>query len=625
MSRAWLVLAVLLLPSCATTVARRAEEGAVPRARDDLATWVAAAVAEAMEADRIPGAAVVLVRDGRVVLEKGYGLADVAEGRPVTSDGTAFRIGSISKLLTLLALARLVDRGAVELETPVADLLGGAAPAGRPGNPVRVRHLLSHSGGFDQVGLRRQVDDPAERLSIREFVERELVPVRPPGAVGVYDTYGVMLAARIVERVGGFPYAEHMRRHVFEPLGMRRTFVEARTAEPGALATGYGLEGDELVPQGYEWYVTTPASSVDSTAYDMGRLLVALLVDGGGVVGPAMAERIRSERLLAYGEMGAFSWGFWEERRGGYRALHHGGTMAGYTSELYLVPEAGTGFFVAYNRDAETGPPARLREALTDLLFERVLPAREPGTPDPDPGRDPRPIDTARFAGAYGGTVACFTCEEGRGWPISSFRVEAAGPGLLALYGGAARFRAVGDTVFVGEESGREIRFLEDELGRVRYLVRGPDSFAKLDEVLLDEVLGPGWRDRPPTSLVAVVHRANEAWPEAARAYASLSARHSDNGRFAFYEGYSELHDGRYDAARAAFRRALELGQWTAWSRYYLAAAYAAEGDADRASEELAAAIDLGFEDAGLLDTDPWWDGLGSAPALRSARERLGG
>jgi CubicO group peptidase (beta-lactamase class C family) len=567
-----------------------------------------------MEADRIPGAALVVVEDGAVVHAKGYGLADVERKKPVDVDRTLFRIGSITKALTALALTGLAEREGIDLRAPVERYLpAGLIPQDPIDAPIQLRHLLSHTAGFDQTGLGRQVDDPAERPSLAEFLAARLVRVRPPGEVAVYDTYGMTLAGHLIERIGGLPYPEYMRERVFEPLGMNRTWVEAPPEARGDLAVGYGLEDDVLLPQEYEWYVTLPASSIDATTADMGKLLAALLGDGGALLSAETAGRVRNEVQLAYGpDLGAFSWGLWDEDRGGWRVLHHGGVMAGYTSELYLVPEAELGFFLAFNRDPETGPPPRLREALTAFVHDIVLPARAATEPPASAVR----VATERFAGAYGYTVGCFTCEEGEGWGLGWQEVTAPEPGVVAI--GDRRWLAVDSTGFRAAETGAPLRFLTDERGAVRYLVRGPNSWARLDERLLDEALGDGWRDRPPAPLVALVHRANEEWGAAAEAYASLSSRQPGNGAYAYWEGYAALSGGDPPRAISAFERARAKGKWPAWSRYYIAASHAAMGHPDLALDLLEQALDEGFGDPGLLASEPWWDPLRGKPEFQA-------
>jgi len=583
--------------------------------------WTPAVVAAAdslvsarMEADRIPGAALLVVEDGVVVHAKGYGLADVERKKPVDVDRTLFRIGSITKALTALALTGLAERVRMDLRAPIERYLpAGFIPQDPIDAPIQLRHLLSHTAGFDQTGLGRQIDDPAERPSLAEFLAARLVRVRPPGEVAVYDTYGMTLAGHLIERIGGLPYPEYMRKRVFEPLGMNRTWVEAPPEARGDLAVGYGLEDDVLLPQEYEWYVTLPASSIDATAADMGKLLAVLLGDGGALLSAETAGRVRNEVQLDYGPgLGAFSWGLWDEGRSGWRALHHGGVMAGFTSELYFVPQAELGFFLAFNRDPENGPPPRLREALIAFVHDIVLP---PGEAIEPPAAAVL-VATERFVGAYGYTVGCFTCEEGEGWGLGWQEVTAPEPGVVAI--GDRRWLAVDSTGFRAAETGAPLRFLTDERGAVRYLVRGPNSWARLDERLLDEALGVGWRDRPPAPLVALVHRANEEWGAAAEAYASLSSRHPTNGAYAYWEGYAALSGGDPARAIAAFERARGMGKWPAWSRYYVAASQAAMGHHDLALDLLEQALDEGFGDPDLLASEPWWDPLRGEPEFQA-------
>jgi tetratricopeptide (TPR) repeat protein len=254
---------------------------------------------------------------------------------------------------------------------------------------------------------------------------------------------------------------------------------------------------------------------------------------------------------------------------------------------------------------------------VTAALIDRLLPAEGP---EPGPPADPVPIDTRRFAGAYANNLGCFTCEEGEGWPIGHFRIEAPERGVLRS---ESRWLAI-DSLLFQREDGSKLAFLEDSSGAIRYAASGPNSFVRLDDRLLDQILGPGWADRPPTSLVAIVHRANERWPEAARAYESLAGRHPDRGRLHFYAGFSRLNAGQPDRAIPSLERALELGQWRGWSQYYIAGALAAQGEREAALDALEWALDLRFNDRNLLERDPWWGPLRDDPRFVELVGRLG-
>ena len=145
----------------------------------------------------------------------------------------------------------------------------------------------------------------------------------------------------------------------------------------------------------------------------------------------------------------------------------------------------------------------------------------------------------------------------------------------------------------------------------------------KIGEHLLDEALGPDWREIPTQPLVARVYLALRRWSEAAAAYESLAGQRPDNGRVHFYAGYSALMDGKSDRAIAAFERAIELGQWTPWASFHVGSAYALKGDEDSAFDWLEKAVELGFSDRQLIEHDSNFDDLRKAPRYEAILNRL--
>ena len=169
----------------------------------DVGAFVDGYVAHQLEDYGIPGATVSVVKDGEVIFAKGYGEADVKAEEPVVADETLFRIASTNKLFTATAVMQLVEEGRLDLDRDVNAYLDDVEiPDTYPGQPVTLRHLLTHTAGFEEriTGtLARDADDVAplgEHLS-------ENVParVRPPGEVTSYSNYGVALAGHVVEEV----------------------------------------------------------------------------------------------------------------------------------------------------------------------------------------------------------------------------------------------------------------------------------------------------------------------------------------------------------------------------------------------------------------------------------------
>jgi hypothetical protein len=486
---------------------------------------------------------------------------------------------------------------------------------------VRIWHLLTHTAGFDQIGRNRRVLKPEDRKSLGDFLDGQMIRIRPPGQISAYDTYGITLAGHLIERATGLSYGEYMEKNIFGPLNMARTNVETPDSLKADLALGYGYREGRFTPQGYEYYVTTPASSIDSTALDMAQFMIAILGDGsagkGRMFSKRTAQQVRQKQFSNHPGFPGFAYGFWEDYRNGQRAIHHGGAMLGFLTEMYLLPDHNLGFFVAYNRDAEAGGgPAPLRDILTKKLMDRWFP---PGN-DVTAKKTALPIETEPFAGTYSHNMYCHTCFEGEGWGRSIFPVKAAGKGILEMWN--RRWLAVAPLVFEEENGPRRIAFRKDKAGRIVYMFSGNDAFEKNGEWLLDEVLGEGWRNRPVEPLVAMVYRAVQDWEKAAKAHEAIAASRPQDGRMFYYAGYCWVNLGETDRTIAALERSMELRQWPSMTAYYLATAYAIKDDKNRAFEWLGRAIELGFSDKNLLNSDPKLDKLRDDPRFKLLGEK---
>ena len=482
---------VLALVSCLGAVPPEAPREA-PRLTEEvrraLIAALDAAIEEEMERNFVPGVGLALVHGGETIYTRGYGVANLATGAPVDPDTTIFRIGSISKALSLLTLARLVDDGRVgrgdDVTTWFSDI------ENEPGfeQPVTVDHLLTHTTGFDQIGAGRQIDaferPLAERQALRpgltEFLaDRNLRRVSPAGGYFRYDTYGATLAGVILERVTGLSYAEAMEQEMFAPLGMARTSVEVRPEDLDSLASGHGYIDGQYVRTPYEVYVTTPASSIDATVADMGRLLEALTSDGanahGRFVSEAMARSFRSPQYRPHPEFAGMSHGLWESFQQGrgedaipVRTYGHGGDMWGFNSSMTLLPEYDLAFYVSANRNGEGGGPG---VAIGRPVMEAILSVLDPGrrmvaveVPERDPSRD-----LSAYAGAYSWGVYCHSCTEEElaagAWPPPRPTTVGAANGALTIRD--HEFLPAGGDVFVRSDGYDQVFFRRDAAGRI--------------------------------------------------------------------------------------------------------------------------------------------------------------
>jgi len=487
-------LALLTLLLTASSCSTAQQTAPASSSLSDLEATITAIVEEEMEMRHQPGVAVVIVQDGQTIFKKGYGLANVETGTPVDPDRTLFRIGSVSKALTALALTRLVDDGRVGLDDDVTQYIDGIQNVSGGDDPVTVWNLLTHTGGFDQIGGAdrqiRQLDRTLEarkamRPSLREYLSTgKLRRITPPGQLFRYDTFGITLAGHVTAEAVGLSYAEMMRQELFEPIGMTRSFVEVDDAHRDDLALGYGWINGRYVAQPYEVYVTTPAASIDATPADMGRLLEALTGGGANTHGRLFSED-RAAAVLApqfqpHSGFTGVTHGLWEfsemdiPSEPQVRSVGHGGSMLGYATSFSVLTEANVGYLVVTNRNHESGGgPDRVRGRVAQAVLDHFYPELPPKTvAEAVPVGD---RDLSEYAHAFYEGTYCRTCtaeEFAQGaWsrqdPRADVRVSDDG-----LQIGEHTFLPTAQPdVFVRSDGGREAFFGRDKTGRVSFLV----------------------------------------------------------------------------------------------------------------------------------------------------------
>lgn len=421
-----LALALLSAPALPAAAAPKSQTVTVERGRlAGLPEFIDGVMAQQLATREVAGAVVTIVHKGKVVLTRGYGFADVAAGKPVDGQTTLFRPGSVSKLITWVALMQQVERGKVDLDADVNRYIDYTIPP-YEGAPVKVRDLLSHSPGMSDVGD-LTVDEVGKLRPYSDWLKTH-IPTRQwaPGTEVSYSNYGAALAGYIVERVSGEPFADYVDRHIFAPLGMRHSFF--REPLPAAvqpnMATGYKVKDGRLVAEPFELFSNVmPAGSGSATAPDMARFMLAMLGDGklgaARILTPQSVALLESNSLANAPNLPGMAHGFMVARERAPRMVGHGGNTGDFHSYLLLVPEADLGFFVS-----TTGGPGSYgaRTELSDAIIGRLFPQ----TPAP---RWTGAADAPR-AGAYRMNRRDYT-KPAR--PEYDVQVSAAGPHALTL------------------------------------------------------------------------------------------------------------------------------------------------------------------------------------------------
>jgi CubicO group peptidase (beta-lactamase class C family) len=448
------------------SVARGSASSPVRPDSGELASALAPVVAEGMAKEHIPGAVLVLVANGRVVLAQGYGVADVASKRPVDPVTTIFPIASISKLFTATAVMQLADRGRLDLDADVNRYLRSARMPAKYGQPITAAHLLSHTSGLDELPGRR-VRGRAELVPLGEFLSTRLVRVHPPGEMTSYSSFGIALAGQLVEDVAGLPFERYLARNIWSPLGMTRTFITVPDSLSGKLATAYELDDDKPVPVPYELYQTPPASAIVSTGVDMGRFMVAHLGRGGNgdgrILSDSAAELMQRPHATMHPKVPGWTYGFQVGDANGRRILEHGGDIGGFSSLLVLLPEEGIGLFIAHHLEG-TNLRFDVKQAMLDRLFPDHRVAQAPVARARDAG------GLRRFAGVYRANIFCHSCRDG-GPNVQEFEVRANADGTITVWD--QPWVPVDSLYFASLDGSRHIGFAEDSSGRITALTAG--------------------------------------------------------------------------------------------------------------------------------------------------------
>ena len=343
-------------------------------------------VPKLMEKHHVPGGAISLVKDGKLLFAKGYGYANLKTEKPVHADETLFRIASISKLFTWIAVMQQVEEGRIDLDTDVNKYLKKFKIQDTfPGRPVTMRRLMTHTAGFDDhIEPRIYSKDPSDLEPLGAFLKRTWPPrIRPPGEISVYSNYGTCLAALIVEEVSGMTFEEYIEKRITQPLGMNRTTIAQPLPDRLAsdMSVGYVYGKDGYAPQEFELIRLAPAGAVSTTATDMAKFMIAQLQLGRygneRILGEATAREMQSPQFSPAPGVSSLCLGIYETPLHGLRMIGHAGDTVFFHSNLFIIPKEQIGLFITCNSPG--GSP--LRNDLRAAFLDRYYPAQDAPKP----------------------------------------------------------------------------------------------------------------------------------------------------------------------------------------------------------------------------------------------------
>jgi CubicO group peptidase (beta-lactamase class C family) len=404
---AWAQPGPTLLPNApaakTTASAQAASKGAAPLTRADVEAWLDGYMPYALQRGDVPGAVVVVVKGGQVLLEKGYGYADVAKKTPVDPETTMFRPGSVSKLFTWTALMQQVEQGKLDLDRDINDYLDFKIPPYH-GRPITARNLMTHTLGFEEQIKNLMSTDPKGVPPLGKVL-KDQIPARifPPGQVPAYSNYGAALGGYLVERLSGQSFDDYIDQHIFKVLGMQHASFRQPLPDrfKPLMSSGYKLGSGPAQP--YEMIDLGPAGSLAATGSDMAKFMIAQLqngaYNGGQILKPETAKMMHGTPLTIISpNLHRMLLGFYEIDRNGHRVIGHGGDTEWFHSYLQLFPDDDIGLFVSLNSPGREGAAGPIRTALFNGFTDRYLPgSAASGIVDAATAK----ADAAAMAGTY--------------------------------------------------------------------------------------------------------------------------------------------------------------------------------------------------------------------------------
>ena len=477
-----------------TTISPLAQEGARnssvtvltaalagPTDPKELEAWMDQFLADYLKNSSAPSLGFVLVKDGKILFQKGYGYADAEKKTPVVPGQTLFYAASVSKLVTATAVMQLIEQGKLRLDADVNAYLKSFQVKSNYPAPVTVANLLTHTSGIDDSFILGSVDRPADLVPLTEFFTKNTPRrARPPGEQIVYSNWGMAFAGCLVEEVSGVSFYDYVEQNVFQPLGMMRSSF--RRPFPPNLAPFVATAGVGGQPSDKTAIQLYPAESLVSTVADMGHFIIAHLnggrFDDARILSQASVAEMHRQHFTQHPRMPGVAYGFFESYINDRPALFHTGG-GGHESLLYLLPEENLGFYIVYSGE--------LGKDFLPAFMDHYYPASPPFTLPKSPAGFAQRAE--RFTGLYRPNFIAMTSIEKLVSLIADTPVVSNSDGTLTLRlpplgHKSLRMVEVEPLLFRAEE-GSYVTFSEDGKGNIiRVFMSGsskdPTAFDRL-------------------------------------------------------------------------------------------------------------------------------------------------
>ena len=328
--------------------------------------------------EKVPGAAVAIVRDGEIIFIKGFGYSDLEERIPVDPYKTAFEYGSVNKLFVWVSAMQLAEQGELDLETDLGEYLPEVLTRElNYDKAVTMLDLMNHTAGFEDPMFNFAEAEMEEFIPLSEvLIDTEPSQIYEPGEVTAYSNYGSMLAAYVIKTIAGENYYKFQKDNIFVPAGIKNIsghpLFTDKPGMPENKARGYIYDSEgSFTEAGWSYIPGYPAGAANGTAEALAKFAISLTPEDPGdsplfEKGETL-ERLFTRSYIPEQSMMTVAHGFWEYD-GRIKSLGHGGNTAGFTSFFSVSPEKRLGLVVLTNVAEET----ELIYELQKMVFGKI-------------------------------------------------------------------------------------------------------------------------------------------------------------------------------------------------------------------------------------------------------------
>lgn len=347
----------------------------------DLEAFLDGTIQAYMDKQHLAGATIGIIQNGEVLLLKGYGHANIEYDIHVDPAVTLFRIGSVSKLFTWLAILQQIELGRLDLDEDINNYIEAFKIPDTFDEPITIRSLLTHTPGFEDVLLELFIRE-GNPIPALEEIFRKKIPKRimPPLQEAAYSNHGTGLAQYLVELASGMPFEDYVEEFILNPLGMYCTTFRQPLPDhlQPYMSNGYAYRNGRFEKQGFELVPMTGAGGASTTAKDMMIFMDALLnytrLDTISLMDSATYAIMKEPLLKHAPHMNPALHGFMDISPANVRMIGHGGNTFLFHSLLALFPEHNTGVFMSFNSENGGGTYA-------DVIMQfikRYFPPKDP-------------------------------------------------------------------------------------------------------------------------------------------------------------------------------------------------------------------------------------------------------